>query len=221
VEAEVVVMRPVLPWIAFTLVAACGAGPVGPAPDEIAFTTPIRVTTDGAVATASDVRFEVRGGVEDERARLSVPIDRFDFVLTVGDDRATVEKLEIALGDMNVPPTAMPPIGLPLRDLALGVTPPVHLNIVERKIDLVALGADLPLRLAWELELPNGTHYPLGVARTAPLPVDVVVARDGAGDVGVTVDVGCKGVCWELPGIVTVKDLWVHAEVPVAVRPVR
>lgn len=204
--------------LVIALVAGCG-GNVGPAPDEIAFTTPIHVTTSGAVTPSSGVRFDVRGGVGDQHGVLSVAIQRFDFALAVGAERATLEQLDVVLGDMNVPSTAMPPVGLPLRDLSLGVVPPVRLEIIERNTDLVALRASLPLELAWELELPDGTHYPLGPARTQPLPVDVVVARDAAGDEAATIEIGWKGVVWELPGIVTVRDLFAHAEVPVTVVP--
>ncbi|HWE28235.1 MAG TPA: hypothetical protein VHB97_09550, partial [Polyangia bacterium] len=119
---------------------------------------------------------------------------------------AALDALSLPLGDVDVPASALPPTGLALRQLSLSADP-TRAEIVDAGDDTRTLRATTPLTLHWSLQLADGTLYPLGAVATAPLALDVQIARsDGATTATATVTASCAGTCWSVAGIATLSD---------------
>jgi hypothetical protein len=195
-------------WIPFLLLAACG----GPEPGAGGFTfdAPLRVEADGPVYGGA-LRFTVAGGVGTRTGEVVVPLDHLAVRIDKRADRVMLERLEVPIGDLDVPAQALPPDGLPLRDMELAMKPPVVATVVRVDPDFLALSVRLPLRLTWETVLLDGTPWSLGPVDTDPIDVSLTVT---AGPDGTTarVEAACGATCWELPGVVAVRDVSLAAE---------
>jgi hypothetical protein len=164
---------------------------------------PISIVTGATIAPDSRVDFTIAGGFDGARPvtlTIAQPIVRL-HTTTSG---AALDALSLPLGDVDVPASALPPTGLALRQLSLSAEP-TRAEIVDAGDDTLTLRATTPLTLHWSLQLPDGTLYPLGAVATAPLALDVQIARrDGAATA--TVTARCAGTCWSVAGIATLSD---------------
>jgi hypothetical protein len=126
--------------------------------------------------------------------------------------------LEMPLGDEDVSANSLPPNGLKLRDLQLGLDEMATLTTDYASDDYLELHATAPLRLAWSMELSDGTVHALGPAVTTPLAFDVEVERDGS-DLTARLYAKCDGECWSIDGIARISDGQVHLIAPATIKP--
>jgi hypothetical protein len=189
-----------------------GCGDPSPAPGEmISMMSPLEIASTGAPLKGF-VQFRVAGPAVGGAADVSIPIESLKLRVAVDEERGVIERLELPLSDVDVPPSAMPPSGLPLRDLSLGMVPPVRAEIVSRTRDRVAVAAQVPLVLTWHMALPDGKLWRLGPAYTGIVTLSVETWRTEAGEIETAVSTRCPEECWSLPGIAEVRDLIVYAQ---------
>jgi hypothetical protein len=190
--------------ISIAVVAGCAEG--RPAEDD-SLAQPVRVQT-GAVSD-SRVTFTIAGGFARPSA-VQMSVARPLVTLHTTGARAELDGLELPLGDVTVPASALPPHGLVLRNLALKAGP-AHAEVLHAQADALELRATLPLELDWQLQLDDGSLYTLGPAYTEPVEVDVDVVRAG-GAITATVQASCRGTCWSVDGVATLSDGAVYLE---------
>lgn len=187
-----------------------GAPPLAPARS---LADPVAVALAPSAATGetvdSRVTFTIAGGFDAERPE-QMSIARPQLSVHTSDGRASLDALQLPLGDIDVPAAALPPSGLKLRNLVLTAAP-TRATVLHAEADALELRASLPLALAWSLQLADGSLYRLGDVRTAPLDVDIQIFRAG-GRLTATVDARCPGTCWAIDGIARLSDGTVHLE---------
>lgn len=173
---------------------------------------PVQVST-GAVAT-SDVSFTIAGGFA-AATPVAMTVAQPRVELHTTGDRATLDAIELPLGDVTIPASALPPKGLVLRHLVVKA-PATRAVILQRQDDALELRATLPLSLDWAMQLDDGSLYPLGTVHTEPVHVDVDIVRAG-GRTTATVQAACLGTCFALDGIATLSDgaLYLEADAEV------
>ena len=156
-------------------------------------------------ASASHVDFVIAGGFDGARP-VTLTIGQPTLRMHTTASGAELDALDLPLGDVDVPASALPPSGLALRQLALSAAP-TRAEILDAGDDALTLRATTPLTLRWSLELADGTLYPLGAVATAPLALAVQIARsDGPTAATVTVTARCAGTCWAIDGLATLSD---------------
>src|SRR5206468_10994728 len=103
--------------------------------------------------------------------------------------------LELPLGDVDISANALPPAGLKLRGLSLGIDGAADATAEYASDDVLELHASAPLRLAWSVVLADGSVHALGPAVTGPLAFDIEVERKGAA-VSTRLYARCPETCW-------------------------
>lgn len=157
----------------------------------------------GAVSD-SRVQFTIAGGFAAAQS-VTLAIARPTLRLHTTAAGAELDALTLPLGDIDVPASALPPHGLALRDLVLSADP-ARAERVNADADTLALRATVPLRLSWSLLLDDGTLYRLGDVATAPLALEVQIARAAGSQATAVVKAACDGTCWALAGIAQLSD---------------
>ncbi len=153
--------------------------------------------------TDSRVDFTIAGGFAGARP-VTLTIAQPTLRLHTTASGAELDALTLPLGDIDVPASALPPSGLRLRALTL-TADAARAEVVQADDDALGLRATAPLTLHWSLQLDDGTLYPLGAVATAPLAIDVQIARSPTGATA-TVDASCAGTCWAVDGVATLSD---------------
>lgn len=171
------------------------------------FVNPVAVQT-GAV-TDSSVRFTVEGGFA-AATEVTMAVARPLVRLHTGANRATLDAIELPLGDVTISADALPPKGLILRHLVVKA-PATRAAIVHAQDDALELRATVPLSLDWSMQLDNGSLYPLGTVHTEPLTVDVTVVRAN-GQTTATVEAACLGTCFAVDGVARLSNGVVYLE---------
>lgn len=184
----------------------CSDGHVATANASLA--TPVEVQS-GAV-TASQVSFTIAGGYA-SATPVSMTVAKPVMALHTSGDRATLDAIELPLGDVMVSAEALPPKGLILRNLIVHA-PSTRAQILHAQTDALEVRAMLPLSLDWSMQLDDGTLYPLGTVHTEPLNVDIDVVRAN-GVTTATVQAACLGTCWAVDGVAKLSDGTVYVEV--------
>jgi hypothetical protein len=195
----------------------CGAAP-GAAAGPVALDAPVTVVADGQAPTSS-MQLQASGGFEQQPQQISLKIKKIQLLAQTGA-HPRLDELELPLGDLDVPASALPPSGLKLRDLTLRLPAGVEAQVVHEQADALELEVKTPLELDWSLALDNGSLYPLGPARTEPLRLDLDVVRGESGTV-VTVSAHCDGTCWSLPGLAQLENGSLYVEAPADVTAAR
>lgn len=165
-------------------------------------------------ASDSRVEFTIAGGLDGARP-VTMTIAQPTLRLHTTTSGAELDALTLPLGDVDVPASALPPTGLALRQLSLSAEP-TRAEVIDATDDTLTLRAMAPLTLRWSLELADGTLYPLGAVATAPLALDMQIARSAAATTA-TVTASCAGTCWSVAGIATLSDGAVYLAAPATV----
>jgi hypothetical protein len=151
----------------------------------------------------SRVVFTISGGFSGATT-LTIPTHDALLELQSTGTRATIETLEVPLGDIKISAQALPPSGLQLRNLSLHLSD-VLATTMHASDDSLSFHAEAPLVLEWSLQLEDGSLYPLAPTPTDPMPIDVTVTRN-AGDVALRFVAACKGTCWSDRGLAQLSD---------------
>ena len=186
----------------------------------------------GAPSLASDLTVVASGALPQSRVlfrlsgvdHVSRPVDLAITDLSVrvrstGRTR-TLEALDFTLGDLDVPAGAMPPAGVQLRDMHLGIREPAQLTLTAAEDDHLALHARLPMRASWSLELADGTRYPFGALQTEPLELDlhVLAGLPGQPDT-LVVDSTCRDACWSIADVASLENGSMYGAAAAVVSP--
>jgi hypothetical protein len=188
-------------------VAMVGCSEGHPATTNDSLATPVAVET-GAVA-ASQVTFTIEGGYA-SATPVSMTIAQPLVQLHTSGDRATLDAIELPLGDVMISAEALPPKGLILRNLIVRA-PATRAEIMHAQADALEVRATLPLSLDWSMQLDDGSLYQLGTVHTEPLNLDIAVVRAG-GQTTATVQAACLGTCWAVDGVAKLSNGTVYLE---------
>lgn len=208
-----------LSWVPVVsaVVSMTGCSDHSPAPTGVNLTQPALVTAHAPDAV-SHIDVIAAGNLSKTPSPLTLPFTGLALEVKTGA-RPQLTKLELPIGDVSLSAETLPPNGLRLHDVTLGVAEPVHAEVVHAQPDAIELTVRAPLRLQWSMELSDGTLYKLGPAPTTPLDIDVKIVGGIAGQAPVaTVSTRCSGTCWSLKGIADLRDgaLYLEAGVDVA-----
>jgi hypothetical protein len=186
-----------------SLVAGCSDH--SPAPAGINLTQPA-VVSARTPDSSSHIRIVAAGNLAKTPSPVTLPFTGLELeVKTSAHPQLT--KLSLPIGDVSLSAETLPPNGLKLHDVALGIAEPVRATVVHAQRDAVELTVRAPLSLQWSIELADGSLYPLGPAPTAPLDFDVKVVEATEGKPAIaTVTTRCDGACWSLKGIAELRD---------------
>ena len=198
------------PWLLGSLallLGACGGASslaVAP-PGVLSLRAPVEVT---ARQLTPQSRLTVNAASYKTGSASQVALRPLDLRLRLRTgERARVEELEIPLGDVEVAASALPPSGLRLRDLQLGLDEPADLVVQAVSDRFLEAHTAAPLRLAWSVVLEDGTLYALGPALTDPISLDFEVERSEDGTLTTTrLYARCDGVCWSIDSLVRLSD---------------
>jgi hypothetical protein len=192
-----------LAWVASCSWAGCAAVRTGDAAEASqSLAAPVAIAA-GAVSN-SRVEFTIAGGFAAAQS-VTLTIARPTLQLHTTDAGAELDALTLPLGDIDVSAAALPPHGLALRGLTLSAGP-ARAERVNAADDALALRATVPLTLRWSLLLDDGTLYRLGDVATAPLVLDVQIARAAGSQATAVVQAACDGTCWALAGVARLSD---------------
>jgi hypothetical protein len=197
------------------LVAGCHEGSAPPALAP-SLQDPLEVSAAQPSADTK-VSFTVASWKEGSATRLDVAPTDLRLVFHTGK-KGEITGLELPLADQDISAQAIPPNGLKLRNLQLGLDSTVELATQSSSEDFVELHAIAPLRLAWSVVLEDGSVYALGPAITQPMAFDVELERHGD-DVTARVYAKCDGDCWSLDGVAHISDGNLHLVAPATIKP--
>jgi hypothetical protein len=192
----------------YAFAIGCGGGMVAPAmPAAPSLTRPLEVTT---TQLKSDSSVAVTVSSWREGSAQSIAFSPSDLVMKVHTgERPRLDALELPLGNVDIGAGALPPSGLKLRDLSLGIDGAVDAQAESTSDDMVKLHVTAPLRLAWSVELADGTVHALGPAVTEPLAFDIELERKGAA-VTTSLSASCPDTCWTIDGLARLDGGQVH-----------
>ena len=188
------------------IAAAAGCAEGHPAASS-SLKAPVQVET-GAVAD-SRVTFTIEGGFA-SATQVAMTVKQPLVKLHTSGDRATLDGVELPLGDVTISAEALPPKGLILRNLVVKA-PTTRATILHEEDDALELRATLPLSLDWAMQLDDGSLYPLGTVHTEPLNVDINVVRTD-GQTTATVQAACLGTGFAVDGVAKLSDGAVYLE---------
>jgi hypothetical protein len=177
---------------------------------------PLEITVAQPTA-ASAVSFDIASWKEDSQTHLDLTPSDLRLVLRTGS-HGEITGLEVPLADQDISAQALPPSGLMLRNLQLGLDSNAKVETMAASEDYLELHAEAPLRLAWSVVLADGSIYALGPAVTTPLSFDVQVERE-AGQVTATLYALCNGVCWTIDGLARISDGQLHLVAAAEIKP--
>ena len=188
------------------IAAAAGCAEGHPqATDSLA--APVQVET-GAVA-ASTVSFTIEGGFANA-SQVAMTVDQPLVRLHTTGSSAMLDAVQLTLGDVTIPASALPPKGLILRHLVVKA-PATRAEIMHVQDDALELRATLPLSLDWAMQLDDGSLYPLGTVHTEPVNVDINVVRAN-GRTTATVQAACVGTCFAVEGVAKLSNGAIYLE---------
>jgi hypothetical protein len=185
------------------VLGACGDGAVPPALTP-SLSQPVVVTADAPTAD-SQISVEALRDPKADPVAVTLTVRGLQLLLHTGA-RARLNELSVPLGDATIPASALPPSGLALRDVQIGLEEAIPLAVISADEGTVALHAAAPLKLTWSLVEANGAVHPLGPAVTAPVALDVTVERDPSGAATARLSARCDGTCWSLDPLATFAD---------------
>src|SRR5262249_52845505 len=113
---------------------------------EAALDAPARVQVQ-ALAPEGDVTLRVEGGAGNAPPDVILQIRKASGQPRSGGTRATLESLDLPLGDIDVPPEALPPDGIKLRQVRLHVDQPTRAKVMHAQPDALEIRASLPFTL--------------------------------------------------------------------------
>jgi rubrerythrin len=151
---------------------------------------------------SADSRIEARrqGAIDPVGHVQSVPVTDARFTLDLGEP-VKVTRLELTLGDVDLPATPQVPDGLQLRSQRLYIDPAQKVVTEERSFDTVSAHLDGALKYQAALPISTGL-YPLGVTDvTGSLRIDV--GQDEGGRLRVWLHADPGGTCGEVGDIMT------------------
>jgi hypothetical protein len=196
--------------------AGCAEGAAPPDLTAPSLTQPLQLTAARPTAE-SEVSFDISTWGGGQKAHLAMLPSDLRLVLRTGR-HGEITGLELPLADQDISAEALPPSGLMLRELQLGLDDTVELETEASTDDYLELHAEAPLRLAWSVVLADGSVYGLGPAVTTPLSFDVQVERE-AGQLTARVYARCSGDCWTLDGLARISDGQIHLVAPAEIQP--
>jgi hypothetical protein len=187
--------------------------PGGPA---VPLDKPLQLSASSPDA-ASDVSFDISSGIG-SGSQLTLPVRSLTLRAKTGSS-PSLEALEMPLGDVDIPASVLPPAGLSLRALSLGIPTAVAADIVHQQADALELHVRSPLRLTWSLVASDGSIRPLGPVPTEPLDIDIQTSLGSDGTPATTVTARCAGECWSIKAIADMRDGAVYIESPAELSP--
>lgn len=200
---------------ALLLIAGCHDGAAPPALGP-SLQDPLEVSAAHPSADTK-VSFTVASWKDGSATHLDLAPTDLRLVFRTGQ-KGEITGLELPLADEDISSQAIPPDGLKLRNLQLGLDSTVDLETESTSDDFVELHATAPLRLAWSVVLDDGSVYALGPAITAPMAFDVELEKHGDAVIA-RLYAQCAGDCWSLDGVAHISDGQIHLVAPATLKP--
>jgi hypothetical protein len=174
-----------------------------------------------AVRPSSEVAFTRAGSLSPDTAAVRVAVLDARITLHQAGAAVSVPELSIALADVDLPPTALAPAGVKLRQQHLDVAGPSHVTVLERDGEVLAVELHGPFKYGASLVLDDGTLYPIGARDGIADDVDVRAVRDAAsGRVTVTASAApAAHECWAASDLLTLSDCSLYVEADAEMRP--
>jgi hypothetical protein len=156
----------------------------------------VKVTAEGT-RPRSLITLSRGGALDPASSAMEVMINNADVALEVRDNRARLDRINLTLDTVTLPPSQDLPHGLELRDNSLQLDQPLVAKIEEAQPDQLTLSAHGTLSVHSKMVLSDGSLYPLGPVESAPGDLTVRVTRDGD-RYTVTLDAAPPATCWSL-----------------------
>ncbi len=176
---------------------------------------PVTIMTSAAPTTGT-VRFAAKGGTVDETMSLDFTVKTLSLLAHSEGDSLRIDDLELQLGDITISPEALPPSGLQLTNVSVGLEKVVDAATVGSNPGALDAMVALPVVMRADLVLGEGKTYPLGPVAVTPLQTTVGVRRNGAA-MNLTLAGTCAGACWDVPGVASFRDGKVEVALPATV----
>ena len=190
--------------LVLALVVGCGPQS-GAEPEALTLAEPLRLSGQTVQAEQSQVELQTASGKGVLGPALTLAVDSLQLLASTDLRQGHIDLLSMPLPEVTLAADLLPPDGIALRDMVIGIAEPVSAEIVLRTESALALKARVPLRLSWSMLLPSGTVYPLGDVLTPAVDLAIDVEKSPAGLV-TTVSTTCTGECWKAEGIFSIRD---------------
>jgi hypothetical protein len=177
---------------------------------------PVKITTR-QVPKAGQLTLTAQGPISPQPTAVQLQVSEIRLTLTTGA-KPRLYRLELPIGEVDIPADKLPPNGLQLKDLVASAEAPTNLEVMHTQADAFEVHAKSPLMLKWSAVLADGSLWPLGPAHTPPLELDIDVATSGGTTVA-DVHASCPGDCWTMDGVADLRDGSLCVESSVEVQP--
>lgn len=186
-----------------------------PTDTGVSLSQPVTVMTS-ASPTVGKVEFGARGGTVDELQRLDFTVMAMHLLAHTEDGVLQLDDLALELGDITVSPEVLPPSGLQLSTVEVGLSKVSQSEAVAATPGTLDTKLEVPVTLRADLVLGEGKTYPLGPVAVRPLD-STLSLRSVGGTFSLVLDAKCPGACWDVPGVVDFRDGAIRVEIPATV----
>ena len=200
--------------VTLSSVAMVGCAEI-PSETGVSLAQPITIMTS-AEPRIGKVQFNARGGTVQEATVLDLGVKALSLLAHSDGGALRLEDFELGLGDISIEAAALPPYGLQLTNVAIGLEKSVLGDTHSSTPSALDLSIKVPVTLRADLVLGAGKTYPLGPVAMRPLAATVTLARNGA-VFDLSIEASCAGACWDVPGVANFQDGKIQVELPATV----
>ena len=212
-----------LAWM--VALAACGGSEA-----PISFDQPVTLTASGK--GAGGLRAQIVGATVvpteplpvldlktgDDPGWSSLAVQGLALGLRTRDGRAWLDEARMPLEDVRVYGAALPAAGVQLRNLALRIQGPTRVEVTHAAANSLSMTATLGVALEWQLELDDGTLYPLGNVPLGPMEVRIGAMRPADADPVLSLFGLCAAPCGGIEELFSIGQVMWMVSGPVVAR---
>src|SRR5262249_9036111 len=147
----------------------------------VSFMDNVNIASEGDVIAGSAVEFTAESDMTHNMDQIRVPLHGLSLQIERTQNRARVMVMDMAVDDMDVAVSLLPPHGIRLLDVKIGMGGEFDATVERASETELVLHADLPIALSWSMLLNSGKKWQLGSLETLPMSLDIIVTRDNAG----------------------------------------
>jgi hypothetical protein len=218
VEVNIVRSTYANPWIfSLSLLAlnAVGCAAASDAQAPMPLDTPF-VAQSQPVTQGGTLSFNTMAGGNATVHHVELNVGSAPVRVSAEGPAVNLESLSFTLGDLHIGADVLPPNGFDLKNLVASLMTRSRLEVTRRDNDSLIGDGTVDMALSWQLALKDGTSWKLDNARFKDVSVELSIATNQDGH-WISVDASCTGMCWEVPGVVSVGDLALHVDAPAQV----